>query len=58
MPYDMTQMRAHLQGYMQRINDSMTSDADVQRYGSFVEKLQNLADQTERHYKERIPFTA
>ena len=58
MPYDMTQMRAHLQGYMQRINDSMTSDADVQRYGGFVEKLQNLANQTERHYKERIPFTA
>lgn len=49
---------AYLNDYTKRIKDLLTTQEEIERYQAFTERLKNLADLTEMHYRSRIPFTA
>ncbi|MBQ9719187.1 MAG: hypothetical protein IJV64_00670, partial [Oscillospiraceae bacterium] len=51
MPYDVTEMRARLNGFMREINDLSTSQEDVERYASFNAALHDINEQTEYYYQ-------
>ena len=51
MPYDVTEMRARLSGFMREINDLSTSQEDVERYASFNAALHDINEQTEYYYQ-------
>ena len=58
MPYDVTQVRAHLKRYMKEIRDILTTEKDLARYESFISKLKALSDLTDRFYSVSQPMTA
>ena len=47
MPYELTQMRIHLQRFMQEIGDVLTSPEDIARYEDFSKKMKSLSRMTD-----------
>lgn len=56
MPYELTQMRIHLQRFIQQIGDSLTSPEDIARYEDFSNKLKKLSTLTNSYYRSRLPL--
>ena len=56
MPYELTQIRLHLQRFMKEIGDALTSPEDIARYEDFNNKMKKLAETTELHYKNKLPL--
>ena len=56
MPYELTQIRAHMQRFMKEIGDVLTSEEDLARYEDFNNKIKTLAATTNLHYNNKQPF--
>ena len=56
MPYELTQMRIHLQRFMQEIGDVLTSPEDIARYEDFSKKMKSLSRMTDSYYNGNIPL--
>ena len=56
MPYELTQIRAHLQRFMKEIGDVLTKEEDLARYEDFNRKIKALGVATNLHYNNKQLF--
>ena len=56
MPFEMTQVEAHLKRYMEEIEDVLTKQEDVQHYARLISCLKALRNNTNIYYKVNYPM--